>query len=365
MRKKIAIIFGQPSPYRVDFISYLEKNYPQYEFRFFYGKRTNARSWDIDFSQLIKPTEVELGIVILKRKFDNRTIIYSSKIKEHLDKFVPDVIVASEYNSMAQGAMKWAKKNNKYFISWTDGTAYSERNISIIQKLLRKKIVKKADGFIASSSKSRELQISYGAPKDQIFISLLTVNTEKYKVEHSEPQKISLIYVGSLIERKGVDLLLRAVSKIDSADFVLNIVGDGCEKENLRLLAKQLKIEDKINFCGFVATEQMKDVYASNSIFVLPTREDCFGLVILEAMCAGLPVVISKYADGAQDLIENNYNGIIIDPQDTILFAKKLEQLILDENLRKIMGNNSKSKVEDFSFSKVSEPFIQAIESVL
>ena len=109
--------------------------------------------------------------------------------------------------------------------------------------------------------------------------------------------------MGSLIQRKGLDLLFPALAQTRE-DICLMIVGEGQEKEALMEQAKKLGITSRIRFLGYVEGEPLRELYHNADVFILPTREDCFGLVILEAMCASLPVIPSKYADGAFDLVQ-------------------------------------------------------------
>lgn len=104
-----------------------------------------------------------------------------------------------------------------------------------------------------------------------------------------------LLYVGSLIGRKGLDLLIPALAQTDS-DITLTIVGEGSEEDALKKQAKDCQVQERIRWLGFLEGEALKDCYRQSDVFILPTREDCYGLVILEAMCASLPVIASKYA---------------------------------------------------------------------
>ena len=108
----------------------------------------------------------------------------------------------------------------------------------------------------------------------------------------------------------------------------------------------------------------MRELYSSSDVFILPTREDCFGLVILEAMCASLPVISSKYADGAFDLVEEGENGYIVDPEDTDAFAEKIEAAFADEKRLASMGQKSYEKAHEFAFSEVSKGCIAALDYV-
>ena len=107
----------------------------------------------------------------------------------------------------------------------------------------------------------------------------------------------------------------------------------------------------------------MRDLYAESSLFILPTREDCFGLVTLEAMCAGLPVIISKYADGAYDLIEDGVTGFIVDPYDEKQFSETIETLMNNPVKAAEMGKAGLERSKEFSFEKVSKGFIEAVHA--
>lgn len=363
--KKIAVVFAQPSPYRIDLIECLQNNYSEFEFCFFYGESLGTREWNIDLSGIKNYKMVRLKWIKVKAFGDFRTVIYSSTISQPLKEYNPDIVIASEYNAISLDALRWAKRNKKTFITWTDGTLYSERNINFMQKMQRAYVIKNADAYIASSKKSKEAQIKYGASEKKIWISTLTVDTRKYIVEKKQTDIPTIIFVGSLIERKGFDLLLKALSQIKDIDFKLVVAGDGIEKETYISLAKDYGILSRIDFKGFVDTNSMRSLYANSDIFVLPTREDCFGLVLIEAMCAGLPILVSKYADGAYDVVEDNVNGKIFDPYETEDFAAILQKTLLDCDYRENMGSESKRKVNEFTLKKVSAPIIQAINYVM
>ena len=170
--------------------------------------------------------------------------------------------------------------------------------------------------------------------------------------------------MGSLIQRKGLDLLLPALAKTGD-DIRLVIVGEGQEKELLMRQAAELGISSRIEFKGYLEGEPLQELYGSSDIFILPTREDCFGLVILEAMCASLPVISSKYADGAFDLIEEGENGCIIDPDDTDAFAAAITAMFADEGRLAVMGRRSYEKAHKFAFSEVAKGAIEALRFVM
>ena len=159
--------------------------------------------------------------------------------------------------------------------------------------------------------------------------------------------------MGSLIQRKGLDLLLPALAKTPQ-NIRLWIVGEGQEKDLLQKQCTELKISDRVEFLGYQEGEPLQKLYRTADAFVLPTREDCFGLVLLEAMCASLPIISSKYADGARDLVSDGENGYIIDPEDVDGFAEAIQKAAAGD-MASVMGKKSYEKAHEFSFEQVSK----------
>lgn len=361
--KKLIIITNIPSPYRVDFFYYLQQNVEDYEIHIVYASRNeDNRSWNIEGDKLQNSHFLDSWTLKIPYRYDTKYIHISKGVGAVLKKLKPDVVVGSEYNPTILQAVWYCVRHQIPYVSWTDGTLYSERNINVIQRKLRRYVVSHAVSFIGSSTKSREAQIAYGAAPERCFISFLTVDLEKYKVRPEKGEAGRLLCVGSLIERKGVDLLLQALAGIEMP-FTLALVGSGPEEERLRKLAEELKIQDRIEFLGYLQLDELRQQYAESSIFVLPTREDCFALVILEAMCAGLPVICSKYADGVSDLVEDGVNGVIVDPYDTERFKNQIESLLQEPERAAHMGQASFQKLKKFRFEEVSKGFMEAVRA--
>lgn len=362
--KRVAIITNIPSPYRVDFFYYLQTNYKNYRFYIIYSSiNEDNRSWDINNQKIINSIFLKSKTIKIKKNMDIKYIHIPRGVGKTLSKIKPDVVIGSEYNPTILKTVYWCKKRKIPYISWTDGTLNSEKNINFIQKVSRKYIISNSNAYIASSTKSKEAQIYYGANPKNIFISYLTVDINAYIQQRIKNDKFQIIFVGRLIKGKGIDLLLKALSQI-TYDYKLIIAGDGDELYNLKQYTKELGIECKVNFAGFLQREELKRYYASSSLFILPTLGDCYGLVILEAMCASLPVIASTYADGAKDLIEEGKNGYIINPYNTNELAKIIMRLMNDNRLLEDLSKNSCIKISKFKFSETAIPFMKAISLV-
>lgn len=359
--KKLVIVTNIPSPYRVDFFCYLQKNVKDYEIYIIYAsKNEDNRIWEIDKQKIQNSYFLDSWTWKIPLREDVKYVHFSKGVTTLLKKLQPDIIVGSEYNPTILQVIRYCKKYGVPYVSWTDGTLHSERNINKIQKYLRHYVIRHAVAYIGSSTKSREAQVAYGAELEKCFISFLTVDLDKYVVESAERKENQLLFVGRLTEGKGVDLLFKALKGIETP-FTLVLVGSGPEEKNLRRLAEELGISDKIEFLGYRQQQEVKWIYASSGIFVLPTRSDCFALVILEAMCAGLPIIYSKYADGGYDLVGEGENGYRIDPFDTLQFRERIQRLLENPVQAARMGEASLQKVEKFSFEEVSKGFMDAV----
>lgn len=360
-KKHVVIITNIPAPYRVDFFQYLKEHAKDYRFTILYSsRREDNRSWKIEEKKLENSLFLESKTLKIQKRFDTKYIHIPWGVEKTLNNLSPDVVIGSEYNPTVLLALHYCRKKKIPYISWTDGTLYSERNISRLQRFLRKYVVSHADSYIASSTKSKEAQMAYGAPEEKCHISYLTVNVDAYRQEPKGTGKGKILCVGSMIQRKGVDLLLEALSKV-KAEYSLYLAGEGPEKEALQKLAASLKIENRIHFLGQLDREMLLKHYEDSDLFILPTREDCFALVILEALCSKLPVICSCYADGSYDLIENEKNGSIIDPYDREAFAETIERFLTDAELRENIRGQSAKILEKFRFENVSKGYLDAI----
>lgn len=365
--KKLLIITNIPSPYRVDFFEYLQKNIDDLEIHILFqsGNEGSFRKWDGGEERLKNVHTLKSKVIRATGKDITEKFIPSGCGAE-IELISPDIVVSMEYNMAALTAKHWCNKNHIPYISWSDGTRYAERNIKFYQKIFRKYIVKKSYAFIASSTKTRENQIYLGADPKKIFISELAIDIRRYsKAGNNYRHNNVLVAVGGLIERKGLDLLLNALALIKNEQWELHLVGEGPEKGKLEEQAAELGISDKVKFKGFMSGEDLTAEYENSGIFVFPTREDCFGLVTLEAMCCGLPVVASKYADSSYDLIEEGRTGFIVDPYNSKEFSEKILKLLSDEELAGKMSRAGKTKSYEFGFEKTSVGFMNAVRTVV
>lgn len=366
MSKNIVIVTNIPSPYRVKLFDTMRKNYSEYKITVVYQNRGNFdRSWQIPQEMICNDVFLDAFTMTVKDQFDKKVLRFPRGVWKNFRKLKPDVVVISEYNPVSLMVMLWCRVHRVKYISWTDGTYEYEKGISRLQKLSRRLMIGYAAAYIASSTESKKNQIRYGAKEEDIYLSYLTVDTNKLYYEREEFHNKKLLFVGRLVETKGIDLLLDALCKLKMKDYTLTIVGDGADEEKLQKQVQALGLEKNVVFAGFHEGEELRAYYRENDIMVFPSRRETFGLVVLEAMCHSMPVICSKYAGCVNDLIVDGVNGRIIDPDDGEQLAGTIDAILFDVEAIKRMGQLAYKKSKSFSLMDSSNTFMQAIEKTL
>jgi len=210
------------------------------------------------------------------------------------------------------------------------------------------------DTILVLSNFLRQKLIVNGFPSERIQISNPVVEQEA-RTHRPLPESPKVLFVGSLIRGKGVDLLLRAAALL-SCPFQLDIVGVGSEESKLRSLATRLQIEDKVDFVGWVPHGELSRYYHSARVVAVPSCwPEPFGLTGQEAMRFARPVVAFKVG-GIPDWCDDGRTGFTVPEQDVAAFAKALERLLTNYDLAQEMGTLGLQKAEmQFSFEKIMD----------
>lgn len=189
--------------------------------------------------------------------------------------------------------------------------------------------------------------------KNKIEVVSNGVNTSifcKEKIKNKNQNKI--LHVGRISYEKNIDVVLKAfkIAFSKNKNLILDIYGDGPDMNSLKSLAKELGINKKVNFCGSVPHEKLKEIYSSHKIFVTASTIETEGLVVLEAMTCGLPIVgVNKLA--IPEIVKNNFNGFIVSPGDENEMAEKILKLINNEKLCNKFEKNSLKIAKRYSLN--------------
>jgi glycosyltransferase involved in cell wall biosynthesis len=190
--------------------------------------------------------------------------------------------------------------------------------------------------LVASEFMQTEL-LSNGFPPDRICVLPLAIPQQVASTNHAPSGTPTILYVGQLIRGKGVDLLLRALARIE-APFRAIIVGKGNAEAGLRKLSRDLGLSDRVEFAGWVNNEELPRYYALADVLAVPSRwPEPFGMVGLEAMRHGKPVVAFNVG-GIPDWLKHERTGLLVVPGDVAAYATALQRLIVDRELAATLG---------------------------
>jgi glycosyltransferase involved in cell wall biosynthesis len=170
-----------------------------------------------------------------------------------------------------------------------------------------------------------------------------------------------ILCVAHLYPRKDVAGLLDAVARIRSA-AVLRVVGAGPELERLKSLAARLRLQDRVEFAGHVSYARLAAEYHRATVFCLPSRQEGFGIVFLEAMAAGLPIVAAR-AGAAPEVLAGGECGVLVPPGDPEALAAALDGLLDDPERRATLAQAGLARVKRFDAPAVAAEFLEAIGS--
>jgi len=177
---------------------------------------------------------------------------------------------------------------------------------------------------------------------------------------------LRLLCVGRLIERKGQQHLIEAVRRLtgDGIDVTLELVGTGDALASNQAQVQALGIADRVRFAGYVPREQIADRYASAHIFVLASYNEGMSVATLEAMAAGLPIVVTR-TGGTTELVEEEVNGLTFDWADVDALAGHLRRLAADRALARRMGQQSRVRAARFSWESAAETYLDMFKHIL
>jgi glycosyltransferase involved in cell wall biosynthesis len=185
-----------------------------------------------------------------------------------------------------------------------------------------------------------------------------------------DPAQRLVLFVGALDRAhyfKGMEVLLQALARIPAGDVRLLVVGDGALRPSYQARAAELGVADRVLFCGRVSAEDLPDHYSVCDLLVLPsvTRGEAFGVVLLEAMACGKPVIASNLP-GVRSVVSDGQDGLLVQPGDVVDLAAKVHGLLDDAPRRRAMGEQGRAKVEArYDWATIIPRLVRVYEEVL
>jgi glycosyltransferase involved in cell wall biosynthesis len=251
-------------------------------------------------------------------------------------------------------------------------TGHAERALTFGQRLTRKLSDRRSKAYIGTNHAVVQNLIQRGRPPEQVILAPQPLDVARLQdaAARLRPQASAhpptAIYAGYLNERKGVRHLIGAfpavIEQVPDAQLIL--VGSGPLEAEIRAQIRAAGMEGHVTLTGFVDPQELPRYYARAEVFVLPTLEDVFGVVITEAIASQLGLVCSLYAGVASHLTDEQ-DAFIIDPEHHAGLAARLVTLLADAPLRNKFVKNSQAVLAQFSPPHVAAQFEKAVEFAL
>jgi glycosyltransferase involved in cell wall biosynthesis len=207
-----------------------------------------------------------------------------------------------------------------------------------------------ADGFVACAPAAREPLCGGTRPTIAAYHAVDSRIYLPPQKPASVGSPIVFAYLGQLIQRKGIDLFLKAAARLrdEGADgFRIRLIGGGDEQWVLGWI-RELRLEAMVELTGFLSGPAIRAALGSADVFVLPTRQDTYAAVVHEAACLALPLLVSQHAGAAEALVQEGENGFVIDPSDVGQFCDRMTKL-LNPHLCLQLGQGARRTGESFS----------------
>jgi glycosyltransferase involved in cell wall biosynthesis len=300
-----------------------------------------------------------------------------SKIKETK----PDVLIGDGFFQWTIYALLISTWKKIPIVVCYERTAHTERNAQWFRKLYRKFALKYVDAVCCNGKLSLEYTMSLGYSKRKITTGHMAADNRNLEfqakqtsqsdiIKHKinwQTEGIVFLFIGQIIHRKGVQHLLEGWKMFENAfagKGTLVLVGAGDMQEQFISLADKSGLKN-VKFVGHVDYSKIGSIYAAANVFIMPTLEDNWSLVVPEAMSCGLPILTSVYNGCWPELVKKGKNGLTFDPYKPTEIFKSLEYCVQNKIRLKDMGEFSKSIVKQYSPEKAAASILRTCNLAL
>lgn len=363
MKRRLALITEIIAPYRIPVFNALAAR-EDLELHVIFLAETDPglRQWHV------YKEEIRFSYTVLssfRRRIGKYNLLLNRGLVKALEQARPDAVLCGGYNYVASWqALHWSGKRSIPFLLWIESTAADQRRRTWVVEALKRKFLARCRAFVVPGRASQAYLRELGMPDAAVFVAPNAVdnaffaeraaaaraNGDAVRTTFSLPARYFL-FVGRLVEAKGVFELLSAYAKLDAALRLavgLVLVGDGEARSALEELAARIR-PGTVRFAGFVQKEELPQFYALADALVFPTHSDTWGFVMNEAMACGCPVIASDVAGCVPDLVEDGWDGKVVPAKDAAQLASTMEYLATHDQERREMGSRSVQRIAGYS----------------
>lgn len=359
-RIKILFISNIPAPYRIDFYNELGKYMDVTVI--FEAKRAPGINFNWKEKEINRFFPVFLSEGEIKEKKVDWSIFHYLR-----NPYRYDYIVITNYAYLTEMAALFSLKLKKIPYYYELDGAMVDDGENMIKRWLKKFFLRGAKGYFSPSCVSDDYVKFYAGEKAKIIrypftsiaktdiISETDQSKELLKIQLGVSEKKMVLAVGQFIHRKGFDVLIKSIGGNEDVGYY--IVGGSPTMEMLKL-KNDLKLKN-LHFEGFKTKEELSKYFRAADVFVLPTREDIWGLVVNEAMCYGLPVVTTNKCVAGLELLPKE---CIVEVEDVRQLHEKIQYLLDNDEYRRKMSRSNLAKIENYTIENMAQVHVDYFE---
>ena len=374
MTKRVVLLTNFIPPYRLPLYKAIAQRVEEFEVLISTPMEPN-RSW--------QPNWEGLNVTVQKNLTLQRTWRHPHGFSEPLYVHIPydtiwllsqkqpDVIISGEMGFRTLQSALYHKFNSQSkLILWATVSEYSEQGRGKLRERLRRWLVPQADAVVVNGQSGARYVSQFGITDEQIFPAPYTTDISPFlsvPLARDIDQAYRLLYVGQLVERKGIEGFLSALVRwgVGHPDRKVEfwLVGDGTLRSTLEQFSVPANLS--LRFLGNVPYNELAQVYAQAGIFVFPTLADEWGLVANEAMAAGLPVLGSLYSQSVEELVVEGETGWTFRADRDVEMDSALEKVLATPGeVLEQMRVTARSRIRDLTPDFVADQILQAIRYV-
>jgi len=315
-------------------------------------------------TKFVETEKIETG-------YDRGFIVVSPSIIGYLLEFRPQVVFPQAFSlwtvivALLKPLMRW-----RIALIYDGSSPNTDFRDSSFRTFVRRILVRFADAFVSNSNAGKKyLMEVLNVPEEKIFTRTYLVpdaGALLKRLAQTQPPSLQLkppifLYVGRITARKGIKTLLEACAILKSqgyVDYSLLIVGKGDQREELEAFIKERDFEEQVMWGGWVEYGNLGSYFQQADVFVFPTFEDVWGMVVPEAMVFGKPVLCSNGAASCE-LIVSGDNGYIFDPNSAKELADKMQIFIDHPDLIESMGERSRQMISQKTPETAAKAYVE------
>jgi len=381
---RIAILTNAPAPYRTPVFERIAKT-PGIEARVFFDSASGSTVVD---RQPDYPHEFLQPAFSLRRRNYQDDEDWAEQVSmgfalgylPRLASFRPDVIVSGEFGWRTLNAIVYARAASIPLLIWWEGTRFTERKLAAARRYARRGLAGASAGLLGFGRGSVDYLRDIANEQTPVhFVPQAVDNeqiaeeTDRWRAQRERVREqlgargVTLLCLSRLLPHKGipqyVSALRRLTRTVPEGAFTALFAGAGPAAETIERAAKDFPCA--IRNLGMVSPDETYRLFAASDLLVFPTLRDCWGMVVNEALAAGIPVLGSRYAGAAEELLGSNDVGRLIDPLDPDSLDEALVAAVRDEQWASTSHTRLRAALKGYSCEAAADAILRAAKDAV